>query len=235
MVWIIILTFVLLIGAGLFYASPLRRMNPVKTGQIPGADMYAVKNAINTVYLIKTDNGYILVDAGSNVNQLGNSLGEAGINNSDVKWILLTHSDSDHVTALTLFPNANIYMSKDELPLINGTVRRNIFGGNKLPSGIDIDKISLLSNGQELLFGGVKVECILAPGHTNGSMMYLAANRYLFTGDAFMINNGKIAVHPFTMDPELSKKTIEQLRGTIENSSFVFTSHYGLIKNNEKG
>ena len=28
-------------------------------------------------------------------------------------------------------------LSKDELPLINGTMRRNIFGGNKMPSGID--------------------------------------------------------------------------------------------------
>ena len=230
--WIIISVFVLLIGFGLYFASPLLRMSPVKTGQIPGTGIYAVKNAINTVFLINTGNGYILIDAGSNGAQLENSLRKAGINIDDVKWILLTHSDSDHTAALTLFPKAAICMSKDELPLINGTMKRFFFGANKLPSGIGLDKITLLSDSQELLFGEVKVKCISAPGHTNGSMLYLADNRYLFTGDAFMIGGGKIKVHPFAMSPELSVKTIEHLGDTIRNSSIVFTSHYGLIKNN---
>ena len=232
--WIIVTIFVLLIGAGLYYASPFLRMSPAKTGQIPGTDIYAVKNAINSVYLIKTDNGYIMIDAGSNAAKLKNSLREAGLNIDEVKWILLTHSDFDHTAALTLFPNALINMSKDELPLINGTINRNIFGGNKMPPGIDIEKITLLSDGQELLFGGVKVKCISAPGHTKGSMLYLADSRYLFTGDALMVSNGKIGVQPFSMDLEQNRKTIEQLRDTIENSSFVFTSHYGFIKNNGK-
>jgi glyoxylase-like metal-dependent hydrolase (beta-lactamase superfamily II) len=156
----------------------------------------------------------------------------AGINIDDVKWILLTHSDSDHTAALNLFPNAVIHMSKDELPLINGTVKRNIFGGNKMPPGIDIDKISLLSDGQELSFDGIKVKCISAPGHTIGSMLYLVDNRYLFTGDALMVSNGKIGVQPFSMDSELNRKTIERLKETIDGDSIVFTSHSGLMKNN---
>ncbi|MDR1804022.1 MAG: MBL fold metallo-hydrolase [Treponema sp.] len=230
--WIIVSIFILLIGAGLYYASPLLRMNPVKTGQISGTNIFAVKNAIVTVYLIKTDNGYILIDAGSNATQLKTSLDEAGVNIDDVKWILLTHSDSDHTAALTLFPNAAIYMSKDELPLINGTMKRFFFGGNKLPPGIDIVKITLLSDGQELSFGGTKVKCITAPGHTDGSMLYLADNRYLFTGDAFMVGNGKIGVHPFAKDKKLSVKTIERLRETIDSASIILTSHYGVIVKN---
>jgi len=233
-IWIIIAILILLIGAGLYFASPLLKMAPAKTGQIPETNIHAIKNAINTVFLIKTDNGYILIDAGTNVAQLKNSLGEAGINIDDVKWILLTHSDSDHTAALPLFPNAAIHMSRDELPLINGTMKRNIFGGNKMPPGIDIDKIILLSNDQELVFGGITAKCISAPGHTNGSMLYMVDNRYLFTGDALMIKNGNIGVQPFSMDPELNRKTIERLRDTIENSSFVFTSHYGFMKNNGK-
>jgi glyoxylase-like metal-dependent hydrolase (beta-lactamase superfamily II) len=230
--WIVIVILVLLLGAGLYFASPLLKMKPVKTGLIPGTDIYAVRNAIVTVYLIKIDSGYILIDAGSNAAQLKTSLKEAGVNIDDVKWILLTHSDSDHTAALPLFPNAAIHMSKDELPLLNGTMKRNFFGGNKMPPGISIDKINLLSDGQELLFGGVKVKCISAPGHTNGSMLYLTANSYLFTGDALMIRNGNIGVQPFSMDQELNRKTIERLRDTIENSSFVFTSHYGVKTKN---
>ena len=228
--WIIILFFVLLIGVGLYFASPLLKMGPVKTGQIPGTDIYAVRNAIVTVYLIKTDSGYMLIDAGLNGNRLKASLEELGVNVNDVKWVLLTHSDSDHTAALAMFPNAAIHMGKDELPLINGTMKRAFFGGNKMPPGIDINKINLLSDGQELLFGGTRVKCISAPGHTNGSMLYMIGNGELFTGDAFIIDNGKIGVHPFAKDKELSRKTIERLRETIDRSYIVFTSHYGLMK-----
>jgi hypothetical protein len=51
----------------------------------------------------------------------------------------------------------------------------------------------------------------------------------MFTGDAFKISDGKMEVHPFTMDEELAKKTIEQLRGLINNCSIVLTAHYGII------
>ena len=222
---------ILLTGAGLYCAFPLLAMTPAETGQISDTDIYAVKNTINTVFFIKTNDGYIMIDAGSDSNKIGVSLKEASINPDDVKWILLTHSDSDHVAALALFPNANIYMSKNELPLINGTAKRNLFGGNNMPPGIDIGKITLLSDGQELLFNGTKVGCIDAPGHTIGSMLYLIDDQYLFTGDAFKIGNGNIGIHPFTMDPKLSKKTIGRLKETINNSSIVLASHYGLIFN----
>jgi glyoxylase-like metal-dependent hydrolase (beta-lactamase superfamily II) len=209
-------------------------MKPAKTGQIPGTSIYAVKNVIVNVYLIKTNSGYILVDAGLNKTRLKASFDKAGVNVNDVKWILLTHSDPDHTDALTLFPNAAIHIGKDELPLLDGTMKRNSFGGNKLPSGIDIKKITLLSDGQELLFGGVKVKCISAPGHTSGSMLYLTADSYLFTGDALMINNGNIGVQPFSKDKELNRKTIERLRETIDGASIVLTSHYGFKENNGK-
>jgi glyoxylase-like metal-dependent hydrolase (beta-lactamase superfamily II) len=231
-VWIIIAILLLLMGVGLYFASPLLKMKPVKTGLIPGTDIYAVRNAIVTVYLIKTDSGYILIDAGLDKNRLKASLDGAGINIDDVRWIFLTHSDSDHTAALPLFPNAAIYMSKDELPMINGTIKRNLFGGNKLPPGIDINKITLLSDGEELSFGGTKVRCISAPGHTNGSMLYMIGNGELFTGDALMVNNGNVGVQPFAMDKELNLKTIERLRETIDGSYIVLTSHYGLMKNN---
>jgi len=209
-------------------------MKPAKTGQIPGTNIYAVRNVIVNVYLIRTNSGYILVDAGLNKTRLKASFDKAGVNVNDVKWILLTHSDPDHTAALTLFPNAAIHMGKDELPLLDGTMKRNSFGGNKLPSGIDIKKITLLSDGQELLFGEVKVKCISAPGHTSGSMLYLTADSYLFTGDALMINNGNIGVQPFSKDKELNRKTIERLRETIDGASIVLTSHYGFKENNGK-
>jgi len=97
-----------------------------------------------------------------------------------------------------------------------------------MPSGIDIDKIILLADGQELSFDGVRIECIKAPGHTIGSMVYLINGTYLFTGDVLKIKDGNKSVHPYSMDTELSKKTIEQLQSNIDDSSVVLTSHYGV-------
>jgi glyoxylase-like metal-dependent hydrolase (beta-lactamase superfamily II) len=186
---------------------------------------------MSAVYFIKTDSGYIMIDAGLSIKGLQASIKETMIDPNDVKWIFLTHSDYDHVGGLTLFPNAEIYMSEDELPLISVTAKRTIFGGNTMPSGINIGKIKLLHNGQELLCNGVKIECFKAPGHTLGSMLFLVDSKYLFTGDVVKIKSGKKSVHPYSMDTGLSKETLEQLNENFRNCLIIITSHYGLHYN----
>ena len=219
---------ILAVVAGSINVIPMLSMNPAPTGQISGTKIYAVKNVINSVFFIKTNTGYIMVDAGSDKNKLDASMRETGINAKNVKWILLTHSDSDHTTALTLFPDAIIYMGEDEFPLVNGSMKRQVFGGNKMPAGIDIRKIIPLKDNQILMFDETVIECIKAPGHTPGSMMYFLDERYLFTGDAFRLKNGSRDVHPFTMDAQQAKRTIGQLKETADNSLIVLTAHYGL-------
>jgi len=220
---------ILFIAGLVFYRLPIFMMNPAKTGQVYDTNVYAVKNVINSVYFIKTGSDYILFDTGSDSGKLALSLREAKVDPNNVKWIFLTHSDYDHVAGLPLFANAKIYMSEDEFPMINGTVKRTIFAGNKIPSAVNIDSIVLLHDNQELLCDDTKIVCKKAPGHTIGSMVYLADNQYLFTGDAFKISSRKIGVHPYSMDSNLCKKTIERLRETIDGASIVFTAHYGFL------
>ena len=219
--------FALLLGIGFYSCASLLMMKPAETGLIPGTNIYAVLNDRNTVYFIKTDSGYILIDAGSSISQIESAIREAGINASSVNWIFLTHSDSDHTSALTLFPNAAIYMSSDEYALINGSVKRSPLGSNSLPAGINVDEMYTLSDGLELFLDQTTVKCISAPGHTNGSMVYLIDEKFLFTGDAFKISNSKIDVHPFTMDAAQARKTIAQLNEVINSSTLLLTSHYG--------
>ena len=228
---VIAIVFLLIIGLGLLYYFPMFLMKPAPTGQIANTNIYTIKNIGTNVYFIKTNNGYIMIDAGLSLKEFEKSLKEAGINSDEVKWIFLTHSDGDHVAALTLFPNSSIHMNKDELPLVNGTQNRILFSGNTLPSGIASESIILLSNGQELLLGEAKVKCISAPGHTTGSMLFLIDDKYLFSGDAFKIKNGTMNVHPYSMDGNLSQKTIEQSKEIIDNSRIVLSSHYGLRYN----
>ena len=232
--WILIAVaaiIVLFLAFALISNYPLLSMSPAKTGKIPGTGIYAVKNLFGTVYFVRTDSGYIMIDGGTSPKKLTASMKDAGLDTGDVKWIFLTHSDGDHIAALSLFPNAAIFMGEDELQLINGTTNRSGSSGNSLPAGIDINKIELLQDTQELLCDMTSVECIKAQGHTPGSSLYLVDGKYLFTGDAFKISAGTISVHPFTMDAELAGKTIERLTGIVKGSSLVLTAHYGYFDN----
>lgn len=222
---------VLFLGSALVYYLPMIFMPRVKSGPIQGTDIFTLKDMVG-VYLIKTNNGYIMIDAGLNRKNIENSLNEANIDKNEVKAIFLTHSDGDHVAGLGLFPNSSIYISNEELPLINGTVKRSFLGYNKLPDGIDFGRIISLMNGQELLIDGKTIKCIFAPGHTIGSMIYLVDNHFLFTGDAIKLKNGNIDIHPYTMDKELSKRTIKELGDIINNCTIVVTAHYGVHYNN---
>lgn len=212
-----------LIITALYFFYPIPWMTPAATGQILDTNIYAVKNAAGTVYLIKTESGYIAVDAGTGLKKLETSLQEAKIHPADVHSIFLTHSHFDHVKGLPLFSQAQIYMSEDEMPLINGTK-------NSLPSEIDINKIKLIQGNQEYLFDGTKVSCIQSPGHTIGSMSFLIDGEYLFSGDAFKVIKGTADIHPFTMDAEAAETTIEKLKEISKNCSAVLTAHYGFFE-----
>ena len=227
---IIALIVLVLIGAGLIFISPMLAMRPSKTGPISGTNIMAVNNGMVAVYLVKTDGGYIMIDSGPDAIKFEASLAGAGVKPDEIKWILLTHSDSDHTGALSLFPEAEIYMGRDELPLLDGTTKRSFRGGNKMPSGIRIDKINLLSDGQQVSFDRASIKCISAPGHTPGSMLYLLDEKYLFTGDAIRIGKNN-KVHPFTMNSAQSMKTIDRLKETVNRSLIVLTSHYGIKTN----
>lgn len=224
----IIILIVAVIGGINFY--PLLSMKPAETGEIGDTEIIAVKNRSNSVYFIESNDGYILIDAGSDISAMEKSLEDVGIAPNDVKHVFLTHSDSDHVAALLLFSNAEIYMSEDELQMINGETKRDKRNSNSLPDGIKQDAIVLLTQEQELTIGEHKVICIKAPGHTPGSIVYILDDDYLFSGDSFKINNDTIDIHPFTMDSETSEKTIQDLYSVIQSTKFTLTAHYGYYK-----
>ena len=207
--------------------SPYLSMKPAATGEIPGAGIYAVKDKIVCLYLIDTGGGYIAVDAGIDSKGISNTLAGLGIPAEKVTHVFLTHSDADHTAATTLFTNAQICMSEDEIQLLDGTTKRTGAAGNQLPGRDDLSGITLLGSNQTLTIGGRTIECIKAPGHTPGSMLYLIDGKYLFTGDAFKAKNGARSVHPYTMDKKTASATIRSLDGLLSETEMILTAHYG--------
>jgi len=207
-------------GITLYFTYPLMAMKPAQTGPVPGTDhppVYALRSNRGAMYFVDTGAGWLLIDTGSNAKKIEASLPALGVAPADVKWVLLTHSDYDHVGGLPLFTDAGISMGADELELIRS-------GKKKLPGCTDLNAVHPLRDGEALACGDVAVKCVAAPGHTAGSMAYLVDGSFLFTGDALRHSAKGDSVHPYTKDKARAKKTIAALPA---DARMVLTSHYG--------
>ncbi len=71
-------------------------------------------------FLIATENGSILIDAGKNAKKLCLALNAAGVSPEEIRAIFITHEHSDHVSALPVF------LKKHPIPvhILNGSAYR---------------------------------------------------------------------------------------------------------------
>jgi glyoxylase-like metal-dependent hydrolase (beta-lactamase superfamily II) len=87
-----------------------------------------------------------------------------------------------------------------------------------------------ISDNDSLWINNLKVKCISLPGHTLGSMGFIIDGKYLFSGDAFRIKNGKIATPKLLkfliMDLNEMKESIEKV-SKLKGIKYIFTSHSG--------
>ncbi len=230
---IILLLIIAVVVAGVTFFLPVSSMTPAATGKIGDTGITAIKNNTSGVYFYDTGDGYIIIDTGSDSAALLTSMNELSINPDDIKYVFITHTDYDHMVSLNNFKNAQVYLSKNEKQMIDGTTKRNSFSKNRLPADVSIDDMAWLENGEIVEINGHTVECIDAPGHTTGSMVYLLDDKYLFTGDAFKVTDDVISVHPFTRDEKTAEETISNLKSVFDKSELILTSHYGYYKPDE--
>ena len=91
-----------------------------------------------------------------------------------LKFLLLTHAHPDHVNA------AGYFMGKNrELALTVHNEDTFLLDG-------DITPLNLLKGNEELALGRIRIKVIHTPGHTPGSVSYLAGG-CVFTGDTLFV------------------------------------------------
>lgn len=221
---IIVLLFV---GLIIKMKSETKVMTPLKTGWVVD-NIFALNESFVNTYLIKDSDSYIVVDAGNNIDDVATELKKLNVNPDKVSAVLLTHTDADHVAALSLFKNAKVYLSKQEEKMIDGTKNKVFFIKNK----ISTKEYSLLEDQQVITFGNIKVQGILTQGHTFGSMCYLVNDKYLFIGDALSLKAGKIGKFNdfFNMDTKTATNSIERIT-KLPSAEYIFTAHYGYTNN----
>jgi glyoxylase-like metal-dependent hydrolase (beta-lactamase superfamily II) len=208
---------------GLKMKSEFSKFTPLETGKVVD-DIFVVKDDFANVFIIQDGAQYIVIDCATSQKTVAEQMKKLSINPDDVAAVFLTHTDGDHVGPLGLFGKAKLYMSKEEVLMINGTKSKFLWIGNSISR---TDYI-LLDDRQSVQIGNLKIEGILVPGHTSGMMAYLLNDRYLFTGDIASLKDGKIAPIPpfFDMDTEQAAVSREIIRH-IPAAEYIITAHWG--------
>ena len=198
------------------------KMSPLPTGKA-APNVFAVRDSMVNVYFVRGEEGYLAIDAGTGGKAVADGLEKLGIPPDKVRAVLLTHTDMDHKGALALFPDADIYISAQEVQMIDGTTTRNFGSRNSLDFAY-----KTLGDGETVRIAGFTVKGILTPGHTPGSMCYLINDKYLFTGDTMSFKYGRADLFNsfFNMDDEIQRESIHKLAG-MPTPEMIFTAHYG--------
>lgn len=214
----------IVVGFGLKIKLEVGKLSPIETKEII-KDVFSIQDSLVNFFVIKNGGKYIIIDCGNDIKAVSKELNKIKVNPDDVTAVLLTHTDRDHVAALSLFKKAKVFMSRQEEQMINGKKSKFLVFGNRID-------YNLLEDRQVIHVGDTKIQGILAPGHTAGSMCFLVNDQFLFTGDTVSLKDGGIGRFNeiFDMDADMALKSVEIVK-SIPNVKYIITSHYGYSKN----
>lgn len=124
-------------------------------------------------YLIKTNDGYILIDTlhPPFVGHLIDNLALLNVDPSEIKYVLMTHGHFDHVGGATtlkpLFKNAKFAMGEKSWEESFEHLGKGAGPKTMIP------KEMVLKDGETVTLGNTTVRAIATPGHTEGTFSYV--------------------------------------------------------------
>lgn len=193
---------------------------PVKYGEstLPESMIFVcgnknkVRDIVFMVYLVKTEDRLILIDAGcetmpgfimENFTGPVKALEGMNISPSDITDVVITHSHHDHIECVKYFKNATIHIEENEYEL----------GKNYLPDGFEInifrERFSLCDG----------VEIIKIGGHSHGSCIVEISygnKTAVITGDECYLRECLTKKIPTgsSVNPDASADFIEKYSGS---------------------
>jgi glyoxylase-like metal-dependent hydrolase (beta-lactamase superfamily II) len=204
-------------------------------------------NPFNLSLILDAAHGPTLVDTGLPFQReaLDAALAEVGLAVADLKRIIITHQDIDHVGMLhdlAAASGAEVLAHSVEIPTIDGSAEPRFMlpeNQERMPFLRPLAEqfrptpvTSALADGQRLdLAGGVRV--IFTPGHTPGHIsLYLERSQTLIAADALTASDGRLAgpSPQATIDLPLAHQSLKKL-SELEIATIV-CYHGGVVNDN---
>ncbi len=186
------------------------------------------------VYLVKGAET-ILIDSGlpGLATKILSELNQLGVSNHDIKKILVTHHDIDHIGNAKIIQDrtqAQVWAPQLDIPYIKREKKRE--GIKRFLQLIIHPEIPNISGDYNTCNEFGEILAIHAPGHTPGHTIFQYKN-VVFTGDLFRVNQGVIKITPSYMnwDHEEIKKSIMILK-TLD-FEWICPSHSNPVKRKE--
>lgn len=148
------------------------------------------------------------------------------IGDTDLEYILLTHGHFDHIVGakdVKAKYGAKVVISKEDEPMLNSSKLSLAAFCGAVQNKVDADIV--IANGDVIKLGEIEINAVSTPGHTAGSMCYIAGNS-IFAGDTlFRCSCGRTdfpSGSPRDMQESLNK--LANLNGDYN----VYTGHDAL-------
>ncbi|MCU1480372.1 MAG: fold metallo-hydrolase [Subtercola sp.] len=214
-----------------------------------GPSLYRIGNDIVAAYLVVTDEGITVIDAGlpGMYSDLKAELAAIGRSLGDIRGAIITHGDSDHIgfaEQLRRETGVPIYVQEADAARAKGLEKSKSSGGHmKIGPTLGFAAYSLrkgmirpkyltevveLKGGETLDLPGAP-QVIRMPGHSPGSIaVYSPLADAVFVGDALTtrhVLNGHTGMQPapFTDDPAEALESLAHLEGL--SATWVLPGH----------
>ncbi|GGA37587.1 MBL fold metallo-hydrolase [Paenibacillus physcomitrellae] len=198
-------------------------------------DLNLEHNGMHPVLIWSEQDGATLIDTGmpGSLEVIQESVREAGVAWNDIRRIILTHQDIDHIGSLpaivaSLPSKPEIWAHSGDADVIEGKAPFLKMGADRIATmpepmrqaleqlSVDLKDIRitrLLEDGEQLPVGG-GLRVIYTPGHTPGHIcLYVPEEELLLAADQLIVKDGLLTGpnEAFTPDMPLAIKSMSKL------------------------
>lgn len=201
------------------------RIDPVVDG-FPGKSASHGAFGWSSVHLLRHGDRTVLVETGppAYVPLIAATLDRLGLTATDVTDVLLTHSHWDHLSNITMFAAARLWIGATELAWA-----RSLPTGTPHQSPLHVAELTRRGEATGLVSDGDTpapgITVISTPGHTPGHVAYAVETEsgpVVFAGDAVKnIHELATAEVDMTLDGAASRSSIEKLRAHLRATGGV--------------